>query len=256
MNAHPISDDDLHRFVDGRLDPTRQTEVGAYLEAHPDVARRVEGYRRQRDMLRAALAPVAEEPLPPQLDLAGIIEAHRRPSLRPVWGIVAAAAVLFCLGLAGGWWLHDLTPAPTSGVTALAHEATETYAVYAPDHVRPVELRATDQRELRSWVSQRLGRPVPVPDLANSGYRFMGGRLVATAHGPAALFMYDDDHGTRLVVLTRPMAVEGNTAMSPVAEGDVNGYAWSAQGLGYSLVGRAPAQILHRLADEVRRQAS
>ena len=25
-------------------------------------------------------------------------------------------------------------------------------------------------------------------------------------HGPAAMFMYDDDHGSRIVVLTRPMS--------------------------------------------------
>jgi anti-sigma factor RsiW len=52
-----------------------------------------------------------------------------------------------------------------------------------------------------AWVSQRFGCSVAVPDLSGSGYRSIGGRLVATAHGPAALAMHDDDHGTRLVLL-------------------------------------------------------
>jgi anti-sigma factor RsiW len=53
-----------------------------------------------------------------------------------------------------------------------------------------------------------------MPDLAASGYRFMGGRIVATAQGPAALFMYDDDRGTRLVMLARPMAADQNQPMT------------------------------------------
>ena len=43
----------------------------------------------------------------------------------------------------------------------------------------------------------------------------MGGRLVATEHGPAALFMYDDDRGTRVTMLVRPMKVEGEMKMVP-----------------------------------------
>jgi hypothetical protein len=47
---------------------------------------------------------------------------------------------------------------------------------------------------------------VAVPDL--SGYRFMCGRLVATVYEQAALHMYDEDHGTRLVMLARTMSTE------------------------------------------------
>lgn len=36
-------------------------------------------------------------------------------------------------------------------------------------------------------------------------YRLVGGRLVATSQGAAAMFMYDDDRGDRIVVLTRKM---------------------------------------------------
>jgi hypothetical protein len=50
-----------------------------------------------------------------------------------------------------------------------------------------------------------------VPGLSQSGYRFMGGSVVATAHGAAVLYMYDNDHGTRLVMLTRLMAIDRNT---------------------------------------------
>jgi anti-sigma factor RsiW len=84
----------------------------------------------------------------------------------------------------------------------------------------------------------------------------MGGRVVATAHGPAAMFMYDDDHGTRLVMLARRMTVDQNMPMAPQSNGNVNGYTWADKGLGYSLVGPTPPERLHPLADEARKQLS
>lgn len=256
MTGRPITEEDLHSFVDGVLEPSRAAEVSSYLEAHPDVARRIDGYAQHRVMLRAALEPIAEEPLPPELDLARMIARRGRPRTVPSWGSFAAAAVvLLCLGGAGGWSLRG--EAGPQGVAAVAQEAADSFAVYGSDRVRPVELRAGERAELVAWVTQRIGRPVAVPDLAASGYRFMGGRIVATAHGPAAMFMYDDDRGTRLALLTRPMAAaDQNAPMTAHAGRGVNGFAWAANGLGYSLVGPAESTALHPLADEVRRQLS
>jgi anti-sigma factor RsiW len=265
MNTErPITEDDLHAFVDGALDQAEHARVEDYLNRHPDVAERIAAYAGQRDSLRAALAGIAQEPIPPELSLAGLIEARQirdgaKPERRPwygEWRTAAAGLALLIVGGASGWSLHGLaTPRQLSGIGVLAQEAADSYAVYGPDHVRPVELRADASDELVKWVSGRLHRPVAVPDLKASGYRFMGGRLVATAHGPAALFMYDDDHGTRLVMMVRPMTVDKeDVPMSEHLLGDTGTVAWSQNGVGYSLAGPASATSLHPLADEVRRQ--
>lgn len=253
MSNRPISEDDLHAFVDQALDPARRAEVAEYLKSHPDVAGRVDDYGRQRTSLRAALAPIAEEPVPSRLDLRRLIETRR--TSRVGWRAAAAAAVvLLCGGAAGGWMLHDLSRPPAGGIAALASQATESFEVYASDHVRPVELRADDRTTLVDWASQRLGRAVAAPDLSRSGYRFMGGRLVATPQGPAVLFMYDDDRGTRLVMLSRRMAVDQDAPMRPHSRGPVAGFAWAENGIGYSLVGPMPTDALHPIANEIRRQ--
>jgi len=253
MTNRPITEDDLHAYVDGVLEPEREAEVAAYLEGHPDMARRVAAFSDQRDLLRQALAPIADEPLPSRLNLSGMIEKRqRRPS--PVWWAVAAMLMLSIGGL-GGWVMRGSLQTSSGGLAALAQEAAYSYSVYAPDRVRPVEMRASDSAQLVQWVSNRLKQPVKLPDLTASGYRLMGGRLIATSHGPAAMFMYDDDRGDRLVVLTRPMISDQSAPMAPHSGGDVSGFAWADGGMGYSLVGQAAAEALRPIANEVRRQA-
>ena len=254
--GRPITEHDLQAHVDLALDASRRAEVDEYLVHHPEVARRVAAHAAQRAGLRAALASIADEPVPPELSLARLLEI-RRPLRRPVSGrTMVAALVLLGLGGGAGWALRGVSQPASSGISALAQEATDSYRVYVPDRIHPVELHAGERGELERWVSDRLQHPVSVPDLASAGYRFMGGRVVATAHGPAGLLMYDDDRGTRLVVLIRPMAVERDTPMALYASGPVRGYSWAQRGIGYSVVAAASADALHPLADEVRRQTA
>jgi anti-sigma factor RsiW len=251
--VRPISEDDLHAYVDGALDAIRQAEVAAYLAEHPAMAARVDGFARQRAMLREALCPIAQEPLPPELSLRRMLDERPAPRKAP-WHSAAAAIALLAAGGAGGWFGRDWWGHPAHGLAALTREASENYQVYGPDHFRPVEIKAGDARPLLDWISQRIGQPVIAPDLTASGYRFMGGRLVATAHGPAGLFMYDDDRGTRLVMLVRTMVQERSKAMSRYEDGGVAGFAWAQDGIGYSVVGGAKTETLHPIADELRRQ--
>jgi anti-sigma factor RsiW len=253
MTTRPITEDDLHAYVDGVLEPERQVEVVAYLEGHPDVAKRIAGFADQRELLRRALAPIADEPLPPQLNLSRIIEDRQRRRLPFGWAV--AAMLMLSIGGLGGWAMRGAVQAAPVGLAALAQEAAYSYQVYAPDRVRPVEMRATDSAQLVQWVSNRLHQPVKLPDLTTSGYRLMGGRLIATSHGPAAMFMYDDDRGERLVVLTRPMTTDQSAPMAPHSLDNVAGFAWADGGMGYSLMGQAAAESLKPIANEVRRQA-
>jgi len=251
--GRPISEEDLQAYVDDALDGVRRSEVEEYLERHLDVADRIDGYARQRDALRQAFAPIAEEPLPPELVLSQLMAARRAPFRFP-WRAAAAAVLFLGLGGLGGWAIRDARPVQPGGIAALAQEASDSYKVYASDHARPVEINAAGEADLVKWVSNRLQHPIVVPNLTSAGYRFMGGRLVATSHGPAGMFLYDDDRGTRLAVLVRPMTTEQDTTMSESADGPVAGFTWADQGIGYSMVSAVPAATLHPLADEVRRQ--
>lgn len=57
-----------------------------------------------------------------------------------------------------------------------------------------------------------------------------------------------------MLALVRPMEIERDAPLAAQSPGAVKGYAWSKQGLGYSLIAPASARDLPALADEARRQ--
>jgi anti-sigma factor RsiW len=82
----------------------------------------------------------------------------------------------------------------------------------------------------------------------------MGGRVISTTHGPGFMLMYDDDKGSRLMMLSRPMVVDEDKPMVGHSEGSVGSWTWADNGMGFSLIGSGPAEFLHPIADEVRSQ--
>ena len=88
-------------------------------------------------------------------DLATIAEVRK--------GIGVAMLMLGVGGL-GGWVMRGSLQTSPGGLAALAQEAAYSYSVYAPDRVRPVEMRASDSAHLLQWVSDRLKQPVKLPE--------------------------------------------------------------------------------------------
>ena len=101
MNADPIppvTDAELHAWVDGQLPADRSDAVSAWLQDHPEDARRVQDWQAQRTALQGLQRSVLDEPVPLALARA------TRPARRAVWPQALAASVLLALGFAGGWW--------------------------------------------------------------------------------------------------------------------------------------------------------
>ncbi len=253
MNVNrPITEDDIQGYVDGALDTARQADVRDYLSNHPDTASKVSRMIEQRQMMRDRFAPIVNEPIPPELSVRHLLDRRTGPP-RYAWRSIAAA-VLFTVGGLSGWAMRDLSTPDRVGIGALTEEAFYSYATFGEDTNRPVEMKASESADLVRWMSHRLQRPVEVPDLSGAGYRFIGGRVVATANGPAGMFMYEDQGGGRIAMVLRPMKIEVSAPMRERSINAVGTVSWVDAGIGYSLVGNTPPRRLHPIADEVRRQ--
>jgi anti-sigma factor RsiW len=83
-----LAENDLHAYVDGRLDAARRADVEAWLLEHPADAARVAAYRQQNDMMQALYNPVLNEPLPLEM----YPQARLRIQLPPLRYAAMAAA--------------------------------------------------------------------------------------------------------------------------------------------------------------------
>jgi hypothetical protein len=99
MPGQTISDEELVAFADGALEPSRAAALAERVAADPALARQVQALRESRQLLAAALGPVADEPIPQHLLAAarGPAPARRLP---PRWAIAASGTLLVAAGLA------------------------------------------------------------------------------------------------------------------------------------------------------------
>jgi anti-sigma factor RsiW len=244
----PVSEADLHAYVDGILPAERAAEIEAYLAEHPEDAARVSSYCEQTAALHRAFDPMLDEPLPRRLEVP-----------RPVWrrAVLRYAAVVAWIALGGvaGWHLNAYHAASEYEATTWARRAVIAHVVYSPEVRHPVEVGASEEAHLVRWLSKRLGASVKAPHLGDLGYSLVGGRLLPGDRGPVAQFMYQDAKGQRLTLYVRRDADKrGETAFRFSRERGVGVFYWIDGGLGYALSGEIDKPELLRVATAVYRQ--
>ena len=269
----PVTEAELHAYVDRQLTPERQREIDAYLARRPEEAQRVESYLAQKRELRALFNPVLEEPLPQRLGQAA------RP--RTPWYLqrMAAGVAIALVSGAAGWSLHggldaepgadvvaNRTPNAITVVSAtgFAHRAAIAHAVYSPDVRRAVEVGAEHEDQLVAWLSKRMGATMKPPHLQTLGYALDGGRLLPGDKGPVAQFMYHDNAGAKLTLYVSneiagvgaaaPGQKNQETAFRFAREGGVNVFYWVNGPFGYAISADADKAELARVSGEVYRQ--
>lgn len=260
MSLSPISDSDLHAFVDGELSEGRHAEIAAWLAEHPEDASRVDAYREQKQGLRLLFAPVLDEPLPDRLialaEPPPSAQPAPRPAVRSRWSLqrIAASLAIGLLGGAAGWLAHDHYRPPMIAAysSPLPHQAAIAHVVFSPDVKRPVEITAEHEDQLVTWLSKRLGTPIRPPRLGALGYELIGGRLLPGSSGPVAQFMYHDASGQRLTLyVSTENTTNRDTAFRFAQEGPVNVFYWIDGQFGYALSAGISKNELARIATAV-----
>jgi anti-sigma factor RsiW len=244
----PVTEAELHAYVDGTLPAERRTEVDTYLSAHPEDAARVAAYQEQIAVLHREYDPVLNEPLPDML------QSSRRARMRPMLRYAAVFAA-FAIGVVMGWQLRSYNTDRLVESSSWARRAAIAHVVYSPEVRHPVEVGADQEAHLVRWLSKRLGTSLRIPHLGELGYSLVGGRLLPGDRGPVAQFMYQDGKGQRLTLYVRvnPDASR-ETAFHFAQERGIGVFYWLDRKLGYALSGEVNKPELLRVATAVYRQ--
>jgi anti-sigma factor RsiW len=244
----PVTEEELHAYVDGELPADRSAAVTRWLDAHPEDAARVAAWRAQGDAIRARYDAVASAPVPPRFDLAALARAERK------WSRLAVAAVLaaFLAGGGAGWFgrgfLDGAGPARTVTV-----EAFEAHRLYIGEVRHPIEVKAGESH-LNRWLSRRVGYEMPTPNLDPFGLKLLGGRLLpGNAGRAAALYMYETATGERFTVYSR--RDQGpQSALRYRASGAIGSIFWIEDEVAFVVSGPADRARLQKVAEAVYEQ--
>ncbi len=239
----PVTEDELHVYVDGELPADRLAAVEAWLAAHPEDAARVATWRSQADAIRARYNALAKEPVPERLALDRIT---RRGHL---WTAVAAAATIaaFAIGGATGWIARGASVTPPSPFEMFTADALTAYKLYVVEVRHPVEVPGLERAHAVQWLSKRLNYQLKVPNLEEIGLKMVGARLLPGPTGPAAFFMYEGSSGERFTLYCGTTSAT-QTAMRYHGDEQAAAIFWVDRDIAYVMSGPGDRDKLMKVA--------
>lgn len=248
----PVTEDELHAYVDGELPADRREAVANWLAAHPGEAATVAAWLAQAEAIRARYGSAADEPVPARLKLDQVM---RRGGGRARAFAAAAAAAVFAFAIGGGTgWLARGATATSSSFATFTADALEAHKLYVVEVRHPVEVPGSERPHLTQWLSKRLGYAQHIPNLEAIGLKLVGGRLLPGPHGDAAaLYMYETPSGERFTVYSSE--TQAPTTALRFKTGDrFAAFYWVDDKHGYVVSGPAERARLEQVSKTVYEQ--
>ena len=239
----PVTEDELHAYVDNELPAERRGDVEAWLASHPDDAARVHSWRTMAEALHARYDSIADEAVPKRLEIERLVRQPRKW----VYGAIAATLAAFVFGGGVGWMARGAAAAP-SAMQNFTLEALEAHRLYVVEVRHPVEVPGSERAHLQAWLTKRCGWDVRAPELA--GLKLVGGRLLPGPSGPASFLMYESASGERFTVYTAKAETEA-TQMRYSAQGSDSALFWADRGVAYVVSGAVDRGRLTQVAQAV-----
>ena len=245
----PVTEDELHAYVDNELPAERRQDVEAWLSAHPDDAERVQAWRAMAEALHARYDGVADEPIPKRLEIEQLTQRPRQW----VMGAIAASFLAFLAGGGAGWLAHGAAAAPST-FQSFTVDALDAHRLYVVEVRHPVEVPGSERAHLQQWLTKRCGWDVHAPQLDATGLKLVGGRLLPGPTGPASFLMYESASGERFT-LYASRATTDSTQMRYTSQDSDGALYWADRGVGYVLSGPSDKDRLQQVARLVYDQA-
>ena len=205
MTTAPNHATRLSAYLDGELPEAEARAVAAGLAQDPLVQADYDALLRTDDAITKAFAAMLHDPVPEalvqSLQRADLAPPAANSRLAPRWGMALAASVaLLTVGGIGGSYLTRQISPPQQLAAGWLDQIAEYHSVYASQGRHLVEVPASEQAHLETWLSDQTGVAFTVPDLSASGLAFRGARLLVVSGKPVAQLMYTDAAGQVIAV--------------------------------------------------------
>jgi anti-sigma factor RsiW len=249
----PVSEEELHAYVDNELPPDRREQVTQWLSDHPEHAALVAAWQVQAENIRAHFGTPSAEEIPQRLKIDNVMRAIRGNTRS--WMAVAAAAMIIAFfgGGTAGWMARGVSAATPTPFETFTAEALDAYRLYVVEVRHPVEVPGSDVNHMTQWLSKRLGYKQPVPDLRSLGLKLVGGRLLPGPTGAAAFYMYESPSGERFTVYCSKASAPP-TALRYKNDGHIAAFYWVDDSHAYVVSGPSRLDELEKISKVVYEQ--
>lgn len=255
----PVTDADLHAYIDGQLSAERRIIVKHWLSEHPHELEKLKQYKSISNSLKKQYNPILSEPVPEHLYQL-TKQFKQKPELPRQKYNIALAFSLFFTGLCVGWFVKanyhsQLDQVDQALVMHLVKPAAFAHKIYATDTIKPVEYKAVQTSELTHWLSDRMRTTIRPPNLHEHDFKLIGGRLIPSTNRMAAQFMYQNSTGKRITLYVRRINSlhlhNFSKNIQHASNSGVTTLFWQRGEMGYALSGKLDDKSLNELANAV-----
>jgi anti-sigma factor RsiW len=238
----------LDAYVDGDGSQEELQSLEAHLRTCPSCAADALGRLQMKRMTQAAAARYSPSPQF-RLRVEKTIQKNRKP-LRAFAGMPRLAAVAVALVLivaSAALWVRHSAREQTLAELLDLHVATIASA-------NPVDVISTDRHTVKPWFQGKLPFTFNLPELQNSSFKLVGGRVMYFKHSPGAQLLFElRNHQLSVFILQeQPEMIPLAMGVTVVREMAFNVETWSESGLRYVVMGDAGPADIHELSELLR----
>jgi anti-sigma factor RsiW len=238
-------------YVDSELSEQALAELETHFRSCPSCAADALGRLQMKRLTQAAGSRYSPSP-----EFRLRVERSIQPKRRRLWaglGIpkltvaVAAAAALVLFAVL--WVRHDER---SRGLTELADLHVATLA-----SANPVDVVSSDRHTVKPWFAGKLPFTFNLPELQNSPFKLIGGRMVYIDQSPGAqlLFQIRQHHLSVFILQDKSGVFPFIAGKATARKLNFNVEIWTEGGLRYAIISDTTSADVHQLG-ELLRQAS
>lgn len=181
------------------------------------------------------------------------IESSIRKTRKPFWtiawvqGLAAGVAALLLIALSLSLWTRHRSREQALAELLDLHVATTASA-------NPVDVISTDRHTVKPWFQGKLPFAFNLPELDNSPFKLLGGKLIYYRHSPGAQLLFDlRKHELSVFILQdQPGVTPAGAGVATTREKGFSVETWSEAGLRYAVFSDAGPADVHALGELFR----
>jgi len=237
----------LDTYLDGELSASEMRAVQEHVRGCPACAADI----LSRVQMKRAVQAAATKRFRPSAEFRQRVRAQIEPrsGFMPVrvWAIAAALLIIVSLVLLSG---RERKMARQQVFNEIAD-----LHVSALASGNPVDVVSTDRHTVKPWFQGKLPFTFNLPELQNSQFILVGGRVTYAEQSPGAELIYQVRKHQISVFIFQERAFEPLAGEEARRQSSFNVESWSQNGLRYFVIGDASPQDIHNLTELMRQAA-